>query len=314
MVGTVIRKKVLPAALALALLVFFVLAAYSLFIFGASFKRVARFMVESAGCVSPAALWGGGEPLEPVTFLIYGVDAGEWVGGTVRPEVGRADTIVLVKADPRTKTASLLSIPRDTLVVIPGRPGDDKINHSYAFGRAPLLVETVEQFTGIAVDYYIGLNYLAVKDIVDLLGGVEFDVDRVIESRGLRLEPGLQLLDGDAAFAVVSTRRDPMGDIARVMRQQRFIKAVVKEVAKRPLDDAFYIMLAAWKHLDTNLDLVEAAGLAYSLKGISEANMTTAIVPGWFYNRNGISYWRPDLEETARLIKILFLSEVEVAP
>ena len=158
----------------------------------------------------------------------------------------------------------------------------------------------MEQFTGITVDYYIGLNYLAFKDIVDLLGGVEFDVDRVIESRGLRLEPGLQLLDGDAAFALVSTRRDPMGDIDRVRRQQRFIRAVVSEVEKRPLDDVFYIMLAAWKHLDTNVELVDAAGLAYNLKGINEASMATAVVPGWFYNRYGISYWRPDLVETVR--------------
>ena len=57
----------------------------------------------------------------------------------------------------------------------------------------------------------------------------------------------------------------------------------------------------------------ESTGLAYSLKGISEANMTTAIVPGWFYNRDGISYWRPDLVETAQLIENLF-NEAEVTP
>ena len=293
----------------MALLVF-VLAAYSLFIFGASFKQVAASWWR-APAAFPGGAVGGGEPLEPVTFLIYGVDAGEWVSGTVRPGVRRADTIVLVKADPRSNSIFAPS-PR---YAGGHRDGPATINQPFLrFWPGAAVGKTVEQFTGITVDYYIGLNYLAVKDIVDLLGGVEFEVDRVIESSGLRLEPGLQLLDGGAAFAVVRTRRDPLGDIARVMRQQRFIKAVVKEVAKRPLDDAFYIMLAARKHLDTNLDLVEAAGLAYSLKGISEANMTTAIVPGWFYNRNGISYWRPDLEETARLIKILFLSEVEVAP
>ena len=116
----------------------------------------------------------------PVTFLLYGIDAGEWVGGSYREGIGRADTIILIQGDPSLKKAALLSIPRDTLVKIPDRAGDDKINHAYTYGGAPLLVETVELFTGISVDYYVGLNYRAFKDIVDILGGVEFDVDRTI--------------------------------------------------------------------------------------------------------------------------------------
>lgn len=245
---------------------------------------------------------------DPLTFLLYGIDAGEWVGGTYRPGPGRTDTIVLVKVYPALKAAALLSIPRDTLVVIPGRPGDDKINHAYAFGQAPLLVETVELFTGVAVDYYVGLNYLAFKDIVDLLGGVEFEVDREIKVRGLVLKPGLQILDGDAAFALVSDRQEAMGDIGRVLRQQRFIKAVGSEAKSRPLDDLFYVLLAAWKSVETNLDLTEALRLNQALKGIEEEDVTPALVPGWFYNRGGVSYWRPYPEETAAVLEQLFVN------
>ncbi len=243
---------------------------------------------------------------EPVTFLLFGIDAGEWVGGSYRAGVGRADTIVLIQTDPGSGKASLLSIPRDTLVVIPGRPGDDKINHSYAFGRAPLLVETVEIFTGIEVDHYVGLNYIAFKDVVDLLGGVDFEVDRAIDSRGLHLEPGLQHLDGDMAFAVVSTRKDPMGDIARVRRQQRFIKTVAGAAKERSLDDLFYIMLAAWDNIDTDISIPGALALRRKLSGITEKDMAMEIVPGWFYNRGGISYWKPNLLQTEQIIQRLF--------
>lgn len=245
---------------------------------------------------------------KPVTFLLFGLDSGEWVGGTYREGTGRADTIVLVQADPLSQKAALLSIPRDTLVEIPGRPGDDKINHAYAFGQAPLLVETVERFTGVPVDGYVGLNYRAFKDIVDLLGGVEFDVDRVITCRGLRLEPGRQHLDGDAAFALVSFRNEPMGDIGRVRRQQRFIKAVAGSARQSSLDQLFYIMLAAWDNLDTDISFPEALTLSRRLSGITEEDMAMELVPGWFYNRNGVSYWRPYLDETEKVIQDLFFN------
>ncbi len=242
----------------------------------------------------------------PVTFLLFGIDSGEWVGGTYREGTGRADTIVLIQADPLSQEAALLSIPRDTLVEIPGRSGDDKINHAYAFGKVSLLVETVEQFTGVPVDHYIGLNYRAFKDIVDLLGGVEFEVDRAISCRGLRLEPGLQRLDGDAAFALVSFRHEPMGDISRVLRQQRFIKVVAGSARQSTFDQLFYIMLAAWENVDTDITVPAALALSRQLSGITEESMVMEIVPGWFYNRGGVSYWRPYAQETEKVIERLF--------
>ena len=196
----------------------------------------------------------------------------------------------------------------NTIVSARPRPGEDKINHAYAFGQAPLLVETVELFSGVAVDYYVGLNYLAFKDIVDLLGGVEFEVDREIRARNLVLKPGLQMLDGDAAFALVSDRKEAMGDIGRVLRQQRFIKAVGSEAKSRPLDELFYVLLAAWKHVETNLEISEALRLNQALKGIEEENLLPDLVPGWFYSRGGVSYWRPYPEETRVVLERLFLN------
>ena len=291
----------------------FILIPVSVHLLSGFFRSFALITGYFAETVRGSSLMPEAGPIQsdPVTFLIYGIDAGEWVQGTYRPGPGRADTIVLIKAFPASNTASLLSIPRDTLVEIPGYPGDDKINHAYAFGQAALLVQTVERFTGIPVDYYAGLNYTAFRDIVDYLGGVEFEVDRVIVSRGLRLEKGLQLLDGDAAFALVSTRQDPLGDIDRVKRQQRFIKAVWLESTKRPIDDIIYLVLAAWNNADTNMSLLDAIGLSGSLKGIKEEDVVMEIVPGWFYNRGGISYWGPYRARTDQLIRDLFYTPAQ---
>lgn len=244
------------------------------------------------------------------TILIYGVDAGEWVNETYRPGPARADTIMLMQADLVEKKASMLSIPRDTLVTIPGRSGDDKINHAHAYGGADLLVSTVEEFSGIPIDFYLQVNYNLFKDVVDTMGGIEFELDRRIKARGTTLEPGLYNLDGDQAFAVVSFRNERMGDIARVERQQRFLAAVGRAIRQRPAKQLLPVLYAGWKHTKTNLSLPEGVELLTELRGIKETDIQREIVPGWFYNRNGVSYWRPDSEKNKEVLTDLFTREL----
>lgn len=242
------------------------------------------------------------------TFLVYGVDTGEWVNDTYRDGPARADTNILLQVDMENHKASMLSIPRDTLVEIPGRSGEDKINHAHAYGGAELLVGTVEQFSGVPVDYYIQVDYRLFKDIVDALGGIEFEVDRTIRARGLTLKPGLQTLNGDQAFALVSFRKERMGDIARVERQQQFFATVVKEIRKRPARQLLLIVYSAWKHVKTDLTVNQAAELITELHGLKSENIRKGVVPGWFYNRKGISYWRPDAEGVEEMVYRLFMA------
>ncbi len=300
------NKKIIIVVISL----FILLAGVSAFQFFKSFKAImrppAREEIVMDTPLEREILDTDPDYRPPATFLIYGVDAGEWVGGNFRQGRGRADTIILFKANFAEKTGSMLSIPRDTLVQIPGRSGDDKINHSYAYGKAELLVETVEEFTGIPVDYYVGLNYSAFKEIVDNLGGVEFEVDRIIRSRGLVIQPGLQVLDGDSAFAIVSSRYDPMGDIARVKRQQRFVRAVAQEVREQSYLKALSIAYASWKHIDTNIPMRETNQLVHNLRGIKDEDIEMEVVPGWFHNQGGVSYWKADEDKTYELILELF--------
>jgi len=126
----------------------------------------------------------------------------------------------------------LMSIPRDSYVAIPGH-GKNKINAAYATGGAPLLVQTVEQATGIRIDHYTEVGFTGTVDVVDALGGVEMCLDRpVVDAKsGANLPAGCQTLDGTQALQLVRTRYSlPDSDLGRVQNQQAFLQALAKEV------------------------------------------------------------------------------------
>ncbi|HEY0188599.1 MAG TPA: LCP family protein [Cellulomonas sp.] len=169
------------------------------------------------------------------TYLIAGSDSRE--DGVIEDSetVGaRTDTILLLHV-PESGPAALISLPRDTYVEIPGYD-DNKLNAAYSWGGAALLVETVENLTGMTVDHYVEVGFGGVEEIVDALGGVELCLD---ESTGITFPvndtnsglvwdtPGCQTVDGTTALAFSRMRySDPTGDIGRGLRQRQLIAAV----------------------------------------------------------------------------------------
>lgn len=176
----------------------------------------------------------GGSGTPGTTYLLAGSDSradGVLDGDTTEGQ--RTDTIMLLTV-PRSGTTSLISLPRDTYVDIPGH-GPNKLNSAYAFGGAPLLVETVEQLTGIGVDHYVEIGMGGVADLVDAVGGVELCLDYEVDDPDSGLvwtEPGCHMVDGETALAFARMRKsDPLGDIGRTQRQQQVIQAVTGQVA-----------------------------------------------------------------------------------
>ncbi|MFD6178684.1 MULTISPECIES: LCP family protein [unclassified Isoptericola] len=168
------------------------------------------------------------------TYLLAGSD--ERGTGTV-PEDGtsgaRTDTIMVLHK-PRSGPAALISIPRDTYTEIPGHKAN-KINAAYAFGGAPLLVETVEGLTGLTVDHYAEVGFGSVEEIVDAVGGVELCYPKDVDDKRSELhwEAGCHQADGETALAFSRMRySDPKGDIGRAERQQQVIAAVAAKVVK----------------------------------------------------------------------------------
>lgn len=164
------------------------------------------------------------------TYLIVGSDSrDDWEDdGTVG---ARTDTIIVLHR-PESGPTALISIPRDAYMEIPGH-GSNRINAAFAFGGAPLLVETVEAHSGLTVDHYLEVGFTGVSGLVDALGGVELCYDQTVNDRLSRLEweAGCHVADGDTALAFARMRyADTLGDIGRTQRQQQLVNAVASEV------------------------------------------------------------------------------------
>ncbi len=163
------------------------------------------------------------------TILVVGSDTRE---GTDLEAVegARTDTILLLHR-PRTGPTVLLSIPRDSLVEIPGH-GENKVNAAYTIGGPPLLVSTVEQATGVHVDDYVETGLAGFGEVVDAVGGVTIcpTRDMVDPMSGLDVRPGCQPADGTTALAYARSRyEDPLGDLGRAQRQREVMAAIASK-------------------------------------------------------------------------------------
>ena len=168
------------------------------------------------------------------TWLIVGSDSradGAIADTTTAGQ--RADSVMVLHKAENGQT-SLTSLPRDTYVNIPGY-GEDKINASYAYGGAKLLVKTVEGLTKMKINHYVEVGMGGVKNVVDAVGGVEACLDYDVDDHDSGLiwntaQGKCQQVNGEKALAFSRMRKsDPTGDIGRGLRQRAIISAAVKK-------------------------------------------------------------------------------------
>lgn len=251
---------------------------------------------------------------ERVNVLVMGLDSVIEADGTVVKtqefEHRRSDVMMLVSADPVTKKVSIISIPRDTRVQIPGH-GMDKINAAHAYGGPALAMQTVEDFLGVPVHYYVRTSFDGLAKLVDLIGGVEYTVEKPMKysdpAQGLfiNLQPGKQILDGSKAVQYVRYRSDS-DDITRIGRQQKFLRAVINQtlsignVLRIP-----GIVSEMTKYIDTNLDAGDILRYAKLAVGLNDSDLAMDTIPGTGPYINGISYWVPDEKATQALVNRL---------
>ncbi|PIQ24341.1 hypothetical protein COW36_24120 [bacterium (Candidatus Blackallbacteria) CG17_big_fil_post_rev_8_21_14_2_50_48_46] len=147
----------------------------------------------------------------------------------------RTDTIMLVSLDPNRGDVSILSIPRDTRALLTGHHYD-KINAAMVYGGVDLVKSTVSDLTGVPIDYYMALKVDGLINMVDIIGGIKIYVDKdmyyVDETAhlGINIHKGWKRMSGEQAHQYVRFRKDELGDIGRVQRQQKFIKAVLDQM------------------------------------------------------------------------------------
>jgi LCP family protein required for cell wall assembly len=238
---------------------------------------------------------GGQRPADQPgkTFLLVGSDSRAGLSKAEQRRLGtgstggqRTDTIMIVYLPPGGKPA-LISVPRDSYVDIP-KHSKNKINAAYAFGGPELLVQTVEQNTGLRMDGYMEIGFGGFANIIDALGGIRMCLPKAIKDRDshIDLPKGCQTLNGVEALGYVRMRNaDPRGDLGRVERQREMLAAVASKAASPAtvLNPVRY-----WKFntataeaikLGRDTSLPEALWLAYAMKRISGGNGLTLTVP-----------------------------------
>lgn len=239
----------------------------------------------------------------PVNILVMGVDR---VEATVEEPMvdifgGRSDTMLLVRFDPKANTLKSLSIPRDTRVVIPD-VGHTKINDANVYGGPKLAARVIHENLGeVPIDRYVRVSTDALRQLVDLIGGVEVFVPTpmVYEDKtqklNINLDAGLQTLNGEQAEQFARFRYDANGDIGRVQRQETLLKAMQKRL-KNPtlltrLPQAIQILQNS---VDTNLSMEEILSLVNFTHRLERKEVQMVMLPGRFSQLeefDGRSYW-----------------------
>ncbi|KYD06431.1 MULTISPECIES: LytR family transcriptional regulator [Bacillus] len=162
---------------------------------------------------------------DPISVLIMGVDER-------KNDKGRADTLIYMTVNPKTKTTEMVSIPRDTYTKIVGKGTMDKINHSYAYGGTQMAADTVEELLDVPVDYFVKVNMESFKDTVDTLGGITVNSTFAFSYDGHSFGTGNINLNGKEALAYTRMRKeDPKGDFGRQQRQRQVIEGIISKGA-----------------------------------------------------------------------------------
>ncbi|MHB1390181.1 MAG: LCP family protein [Thermoleophilia bacterium] len=245
----------------------------------------------------------GGISSTPVNILFMGSDQ--------RPnEPARADTILLLRVNGDHKTISQLSIPRDTLVNISGY-GEGKINSAYAYGGPALMIQAVQEFTGLPIHHYVELNFSGFPAIVDRLGGVDINVPKTIDSQypvgydwtNVHFDAGPQHMDGDRALVYVRVRYSD-DDFQRMGRQQLFMEALQKKftspgsLARLPLISPDIV-----GNMITDISTTDLLRLGWIKFRTPADNNRKFVLAGAGENIGGVSYVVVDKNEAQATIR-----------
>ncbi len=240
---------------------------------------------------------------EIVHVMILGIDSRQG-------DTGRSDTMMVTAVDMDKGKAALMSVPRDTRVPIEGHDYE-KINHAYAYGGQELTQKSVESLLGVKIDHYVLINTTAFERIIDALGGVDINVEKRMhyedpwdDNGGLVIDlyPGEQHMDGKKAIQYVRYR-DGEGDIGRIGRQQKFVKAcLAKMISPQMLPRLPKLIEEINSAVTTDMSLTELLQFAKLMKSVHDNGLTAQMVPGQPAYLQDVSYWIPDITDLRQLI------------
>lgn len=220
---------------------------------------------------------------EPFYMMLIGSDAradDESMGA-------RSDTNIVVRVDPTTNSATLISIPRDTMINIDGY-GYCKFNAAYSYGGAALAIKEANELLGVNISHYAEVDFDSLIGLVDTVGGVDVTVDQrindpdadgsVIGQKKIIIEAGEQHMDGETALVFARSRAYVDGDFTRTANQRKLIAALAEKILSMPLAKLPGIVQTAAGSITTDMSVTDLYSLATQFQD-GELTMTSCMVP-----------------------------------
>ena len=245
---------------------------------------------------------------EKFQVLLIGVDS----LNNRRSDNTRSDVMMLLDVDGEKKRVSLVSIPRDSRVDVPGH-GKTKINHAYAYGKADLALETVNKTFGLNVPYYIVVDYEFVKEVVDIVGGIEVNVPMDMDYEdptadpplSIHLKQGLQTLNGDEAMQFLRFRKGyKNADLDRVKAQQAFMGAFIGKLkSSKGVLHGPQLLVSYMDNTTSNMPLSKVSRMGLTTLSVGRDNFESSTIPGTPTMIDHISYYKVDHDATDALFK-----------
>lgn len=239
-----------------------------------------------------------------INILVIGVDK----------DGSRSDVNMVVSADPDGKAINLLSIPRDTRIELDNGKFS-KLNS--CIGRKngdEILIEEVKEITGMPIHHFCKLNFAAVRNIVDILGGVEFDVpidmdyDDPYQDLHIHIKKGKQTIYGEDAEGLLRFRSGyANADLGRINTQQEFLKELLKQkLSLKYIIKSPAIVSEITKNLDTNMSALYMLKYALMFRDGDNVEFNSYTLPGAPKTISGVSYYIANKSETQSLVKETF--------
>jgi len=267
-----------------------------------------------------------------VTMLVMGLDYRDWEG----EGPSRTDTMMMLTLDPVSRTAGILSIPRDLWVNIPGFDYG-KINTAYYLGELynlpgggpGLAVQTVEELLGVDINYYAQVDFSAFENFINEIGGVEVEVpfeitvDPVGPHNTVTLQPGIQTLDGPTALAYARNRETFGADFDRADRQQQVVLAMFDQITSlgrlpKLIANSPIIYNNLRNGIHTNLNLKDTISLAWTVAQTPRENIKQGLIgPNevtMSYSPDGMDILLPDMDAVRIIRDQVFATTAGVAP
>lgn len=243
------------------------------------------------------------------TFLLMGTDRATSGFGSTYLQGGRSDTLILAKLDLPAKTVTLVTIPRDTAVVL-DEHGVQKINTAALLGGPTYAVQTVQRLTGVTADHYIEVDFNGFENVIDAMGGIDIHVDHaLIDDRTGKtvFQPGVHHMDGKTALAYVRFRHDKDSDEGRSLRQRQFLEAVAQKVlSPSGLIHLPQLLDVAQQNMTTDATLSDLLPLARQIGSASALQFVQKSLPGVNAYIDRIWYFLVDVPKTQALFDALY--------